>query len=351
MKGKRFISLTLCCLLLPAWALAQVEELSGSVVAGYQTSVTAPFGGEVSAVHMREGEWVEPGDALVTVRTTKVFSPIDGTVSGALYAQGDTVDGAVLNVAPVSRYTITATVTDQYGQENPASRYIELGETVYMRCQKDRSHVAVGRVIAASGTDYTVEATGGELYLEETVNIYRDGGYTFASLIGTGTVARAASVEVAGSGSLLRLHVTNGDTVERGQLLFETVEGSLDGYTGNSSTIAADSAGVVSAVALQVGSRLQKGESVALLYPREGFQLAVVVPEDMIGLVKQGDTLRFYLDWDEENPRWYEGAVTSLSYISTMTTESTTTFTAYMDFDADESVRLGMTAVVEIDVP
>lgn len=344
-------SLMTVCLTPPVSALAAVEELSGSVVAGSQLSVAAPFGGEISAIHVREGEWVEQGDALATLKTTKVYAPMNGTVSGILFEEGDDVDGTVMSIAPVSKYTVTAVVSEQYGSDDPANRYINLGETVYIRCQKGHSHVAQGRVTAVTGNGYTVETTGGELYLEEDVDVFRDSRYAFLSLIGSGTVSRTSSWEVSGSGSLLRLHVSEGETVERGQLLFETVEGPLDKLIAEGRDILATTGGVIASLPLSVGGKVSKGGSAATLYPREGFQLAVVVPEDMITLIEEGDVLRFYLDWDEENPRWYEGTVSALSYISTMTTDSTTTFTAYVDFDADESVRLGMTAVVEVETP
>ena len=53
-----------------------------------------------------------------------------------------------------------------------------------MECSRDGSHVAVGRIIKADGAGYTVEVTGGELYMEEKVYIYRDEEYSSSSRIG-----------------------------------------------------------------------------------------------------------------------------------------------------------------------
>ena len=63
----------------------------------------------------------------------------------------------------------------------------------------------------------------------ETVSIYRRSDYAESSRIGRGTVAAAKVVPIKGSGSILKMHVANGDFVERGELLFETVTGGLDG--------------------------------------------------------------------------------------------------------------------------
>lgn len=384
-------------------ALADTEQLSGTIVAGYEVGVIAPFGGKVSAVQMRAGQWIDEGDLLVTVEPTRYYAPIDGTVasveaelgdalggatssgsasstgsasvatgsvsaatgsasiaagsasgsaaaSGTAASTGTTASGgAVLSIAPISKYTIACSVSDVYGTDVPARKYVSIGENIYIRCTKDRSHVALGKITAVSDADYTVETTGGELYLEEEVNIYRSGSYAFDTWIGTGTVARTETVEMSGSGSLLRLCVKEGDEVERGQLLFETVTGSLEGYAATDNGIYATASGVLSAVSLSVGDTLAKGAVVAALSPKDGFQLAVTVPEDMINRIHEGDRLRFFLDWDDDEQRWYEGTVESLSYISTVTTGDTTTFTAYLDFDADESVRLGMNAVVELE--
>lgn len=345
------VGLLVAALTLPAAGLAETEELSGSVVPGYEVGVTAPFGGTVASVQLREGEWVNEGDVLVTVETTKVFAPEDGTIAAVDLKEGDAVSGTVLTLAPVSKYTVSCSVGSVYGTTDPERTYVHLGEKVYIRCVKDRSHIAVGVITAVSGSDYTVETTGGELYLEEEVNLYRDASYAFDGWIGDGTVARTAAIAVEGEGSLARLHVAPGDEVERGQLLFETVEGALDAYAPAGNDILATAGGVVAAVSLKTGAHLSKGDPVATLYPQSGFQLAAVVPEDMITLIKEGDTLRFYLDWDETSPRWYSGVVESLSYVSTLTAGDTTTFTAYLSFEPDDSVRLGMTAVVELEVP
>ena len=64
---------------------------------------------------------------------------------------------------------------------------------------------------------FTVEVTGGEFYMGETVDIYRSGDYANASRIGRGTVGRTQTVAVNAEGSVLKMHVKAGDTVERGE--------------------------------------------------------------------------------------------------------------------------------------
>ena len=121
---------------------------------------------------MRAGEWVEAGEAVATVALTGVYAPADGTVRGIMAEAGDSAGETVLSIAPLSKYTVTADISDAY--DSAANKHVSVGETVYMECSRDGSHVAVGRVVKAEGSTYTVEVTGGELYMEEKVYIYRD---------------------------------------------------------------------------------------------------------------------------------------------------------------------------------
>ena len=69
-----------------------------------------------------------------------------------------------------------------------------------------------------------------------------------ASRIGRGTVGRTKTVAVNAEGSVLKMHVKAGDTVERGELLFETVTGTLDGLYAPDKQVVSDTAGVIATV-------------------------------------------------------------------------------------------------------
>ena len=104
MKRKLWAAWLLTSLLLPWGALAQ-ETFDGTVVAGETVAITAPFGGTVTALDIREGQLLEAGDAVVTLSTTKVWATQDGTVNGVFAQEGDSAEGTVLYLSPVSRYT------------------------------------------------------------------------------------------------------------------------------------------------------------------------------------------------------------------------------------------------------
>lgn len=90
--------------------------------------------------------------------------------------------------------------------------------------------------------------------------IYRDEALTASSRLGRGTVSRTAETAVSGTGSIVKLHVQDGETVQRGQLLFETVTGSLDGLYAMSNEIVSEVSGIVAQLNVSAGATVNKGD-------------------------------------------------------------------------------------------
>ena len=344
MRGKAWLSLCLCALCLTGAAGAEIA-LSGTVSAREAVAVTASVGGSVEEVAVRVGEWVEAGEAVATVALTGVYAPADGTVRGIMAEAGDSAGQTVLSIAPMSKYTVTADISDAY--DSAANKHVTVGETVYMECSRDGSHVAVGRVVKAEGSAYTVEVTGGELYMEEKVYIYRDEDHSSSACIGSGTVSRTAELAVSGTGRVAELYVSEGERVERGQLLFTCVEADTveDALLGGE--IRATASGVVASVAAQAGQQAAVGSTVLTVYPTEGFCVELSVEEADLAAVNVGDSVRLSFDFDPEGALTCEGTVTEISYLGE-STEAGTVYTAWVDFDPPEDVRLGMTVTATV---
>ncbi len=352
MRNKRFLALIVAAMLtLPAFALAQ-EEFEGNVAAGATVVLTAPYGGTIRSVSVREGQLISAGDAVLAMGTTQTLAPVDGTVRGVFAAAGDALDKTtVLNVAPLSKYTVTCSIDSAY--ESIDTLYVHLGETVYIRCKKDGSHKAEGTITAVDGSSFTVQTTAGELYMEETVYLYRDSEYTAKSRIGSGTVGRTAEIAVTGTGGLLTLAVSEGEAVERGQLLFETVEGSLDAGVAMSDTVTADTAGVVASVKVAAGQMVSKGDALMTLYQPDSYQVAFAIDEDLLSTVAVGDTVSISFHWDEDTAQPVQGTVTGISYVNAQadaaadgTASSAAQYTGYATFAAGADVRVGMSVTV-----
>ena len=340
---RKLICLLLCLPVLLGAALAE-EQFDGQVVAGEAVSVTAPFGGTVKSIGLKQGAQVAVNDGILTLSTTRVLAPEDGTIRGVFAEAGDSAADTVMYLAPVSRYTVSASIGKAYNAED--TKFVILGETVYIRCSKDGSHQARGVITAVKGSSYTVQTTAGELYMEETVNLYRTADYAADQCIGTGTVTRTEALAISGQGSILKMHVQDGDAVERGQVLFETVEGTLGGSTWPDSTVRADVSGVVAEVMVKAGQQVSAGDVLMTVYQPESFRIRMSVPEDMLSAVSVGDEALIYFSWNEDKSAPCAGTVREISYVSEAAEGDEPAYSVYVDFRADETVRLGMNVTV-----
>ena len=225
--------LRVCCLAVALAMLAGVPALAqisfqGTVVSSKTIAVNAPFGGIVDEIELRRGDPIQIGGPVATIRTTKVFADMDGTVSGIFAREGDQTEGiterygAVMYLEPVNRYVVSATTEKAYNSSE--TRYIHIGERVHLACTKDGTHVGTAVVTNVSGetssesssssssdnasyTNYKLEVTSGDFYMGETVGIYRDSNHSSESRIGRGTIQQNAAVAVKGTGSILKMHV------------------------------------------------------------------------------------------------------------------------------------------------
>ena len=246
MKTKALTLLLSACLMVsPALA----DTWAGSVSASATTELTCPADGTLSEFALEVGQTVSAGETVGAIRATKVFSPIDGTVAAIHLEPGDTASGTVLEISPLSRYTLTCT-SDSYAK-TPSNALIHSGETLYVRCTADGTHRAVARVTTIDGTNYQAEVTGGELYVGETVFLYRQDDFDVDSLVGKGTVTSHDTLAVSGEGVILELRAGVGDFVERGQWLFSTASAEKTALT-----VPAD--GVVTAVSAKVGASVRE---------------------------------------------------------------------------------------------
>ena len=193
-----------------------------------------------------------------------LYQTEDGTVRGLFVRPGDLAGGTVLYLMPVSKYVINASISTAH--ESVESKYVTIGEKVYIKCAPDGSHRAEGVITSVSGSDYVVQTTAGELYMEEKVYIYRTSDCPSEERLGSGTVNRTDAIAVGGSGSLLKLHVQDGEEVERGQLLFECVEGELDALIATGDVVQSTADGVIAQVNVQAGQKISKGAVLLTLY-------------------------------------------------------------------------------------
>jgi len=160
-------------------------------------------------------------------------------------------------------------------------------------------------------------------------------------------VGRTAAVAAKSKGSVLKMHVKNGDHVERGQLLFETVTGSLKDLRPTGSEIMSDVEGIVASVDAKKGAKVEKGDALITVYPKDEIQIEILISEADLPTIRVGETVSIEFNWSMEHEDRQEGVITSISYINQTDEKATgTTYKAYINFEPDENIRLGMTAIV-----
>ena len=355
MKFRIIPALLISALLLGPAALAEGITFTGTVTASQTHEIYAHIGGTVAAVSAEAGQQVKASDVLATLTTTKVYAEETGTVTGVFGEPGDSAEtvaekyGAVMYIEGESVYTIAASTDNAYN--STATKFVHVGEEVYLSCYSDGSHTGKGVITAIEGTDYTVRVTSGEFLIGETVNVYRGDSAVSTRRIGRGTLNRLSPTAVTGTGSIVSVAVQNGDEVKRGDLLFETLNGSFDGLYMSGSEIKSDVDGTLSQIDLQQGVAVEKGSVAAVVYPESAMRVEARIEEANLASIAVGDPVSIELVWNQDEEVTYDGTIAMISAIAdsaeaSAETESAVTYTVYIDFTPDENTRYGMSAVV-----
>ena len=288
-------------LLLSATALAEVYE--GTTAALSTVTVAAETSGLVQEIDAAAGSHVDAGEALVSMKPERVFATQDGTVSMVNAQVGDAVDGTLLEVTPLNRYQIHCTVDKAY--QSAEATLVHSGETVYVRCTSDGTHRAIGVLTRVEGSEYRVVTLGGELYLGETVYLYRDEAFTASQRIGIGTVVANDPQSYEASGTVTSLWVEAGDGVERGQLL----------YAVNGETVSAPVSGIVTAVSVQPGDRIEADNLVAEIVPDGQVCAVIQVSESEASRFSPGQLVRLTKTYGPDETT-FPGTVESISWVA-----------------------------------
>ena len=356
LNSRHIVSLALVALLLMPCALADSITFTGTVAASETCEVYAPIGGTVEKVEGEAGRRVRADDVLVRLSTTKVYAEEAGTVTGVFGQPGDSAEtvaqkyGAVVAIEGESVYSIAASTDNAYN--STATRFVHVGEDVYLECYSDGKHTGTGVITAIEGTDYTVRVNSGEFLIGETVNVFRGDSAVSTQRIGRGTLNRVSPTAVTGSGSIVSFAVAAGDTVQRGDLLFETLDGSFDGLYMSGDAVVAGVDGTISQINAQQGGKLEKNGVVAVLYPDDAMRVEASVEESNLSSIAVGDPVSIELVWNQDEGVTYPGMISMISAIAdsgaddTMDGDSAVTYTVYIDFTPDADTRYGMSAVV-----
>ncbi len=275
------------CSLLPIVCLAATglaDTWTGHVAAADLAFVEAPANGVLESFAPELGMAVHEGDVLGGIRLTRVFAPEAGRIEAVHLDPEDEIDGAtVLDIDPLYAYDVEC--TSDGAARTRENMLVHSGETLFMRCTAGGEHQARGRVTRIDGNSYSVQVTEGKLCIGETVRLYRDQAYTEEDCVGSGEVKDSQLISVSGSGKLLRLFVNEGDTIQRGQLLWTSA-------SKKNTVVTAPADGLVTEVLAKKGDVLAENDVLAKI--ATGIILSVPVKEEDADIFQKGAVLRYY---------------------------------------------------------
>ncbi|MBQ6347631.1 MAG: HlyD family efflux transporter periplasmic adaptor subunit [Clostridia bacterium] len=323
---KKKLTILLLALMLTASALAEAYE--GTTAPLSTAVVTAGVSGIVQALDAEAGSHVNAGDVMASMKPVRAFAARDGSVSLVNAGEGDKIDGTLLELMPLERYLIYCTVDKAY--QSAESTLVHSGETVYVRCTTDGSHRAVGVLTEIEGAEYRVVTLGGELYLGETVYLYRSDAFTASQRIGIGTVVSNDTQGYEASGTVSRLLVGEGDTVERGQLLYEINGGTVD----------APVSGIVTTVNVNAGEAVEEGQVVAEIVPDGQVCVEIQVSESEASGFSKGQRVALTQTYDAEE-KTFAGTVVGSAWLA-----EDALYTVRILPDAGVQLPLGMSVTV-----
>ena len=309
--------------------------------------VTAPYSGVLLPFDLESGDTVAAGDTLFSMDTLKVYAPEDGVLRAVFPEPGDlcsdvtTLYGMIACIERTLPQVADASTSGAYNDEE--NRLIHVGETVYFYQTSDKDNEGEGRVTAVNGSDYTVELTAGDFENGDNIKIYRDEKMGTKSCIGSGTIERAADVAVNGTGRVLSCAVQPGQTVRKGQLLFElSGQDAQADVTG--ATVTASHAGAVElAAGVSSGQQVYKGQLLASIHDLGVMNVVAEVDEMDLERVHVGDTLTVVFDCQPQEE--VSGTVTDISLIGNAK-QNATYYDVTISISTSWQVLPGMNATV-----
>lgn len=353
---KKMLALLLAAALLtPLCALAEdvqtpaVSSVTANAVAESENvyKITAPYSGVLLPFDLETGDQVLAGDALFALDTVKVYAPVDGTLQAVFADPGDLCEdvtalyGMIACIERALPQVADASTSGAYNDED--NRLIHVGETVYFYQTNDKDNEGEGRVTAVNGSDYTAELTAGDFENGDNIKIYRDEKMGTKSCIGSGTIERAADVAVSGTGRVLSCAVQPGQTVRKGQLLFElSGQDAQADVTG--ATVTASHAGAVElAAGVSSGQQVYKGQLLASIHDLDVMNVVAEVDEMDLERVHVGDTLTVVFDCQPQEE--VSGTVTDISLIGNAK-QNATYYDVTISISTSWQVLPGMNATV-----
>ena len=355
--------------------------------------------GKILTGGFEEGDKVEEGDVLYTIDSSDastnlekasialqqaqrsydktvdlqyVRAEVDGTVSSLKVAKGDQVTSgqevAVIRDSSKMLLNLLFPAADAANFSVGQSADVMLDGTF---------ETLKGTITAITGTDEL--STGNLLVRTVTIRVNNAGGLTTAqaataSVNGVSSIASATfayqaerTLTAQAGGTVSAINVQEGDAVSKGDILIEltgddltesiqsaseslrSAEISMQNQQDNMSnyTITSPISGTIIEKAAKVGDALSTGSDLCTIYDLSYLEMTINVDELQVSSLSVGQTVQVTADAVQD--RTYEGVVTRVS-MKGDTSGGTTTYPVTVRIDETDGLRPGMNANAEIVV-
>ena len=336
-------------------ALARGVTVNGTVISTESLVITSPLGGRIETVLARTGDAVAAGDALVSLQTSKVYATEDGTVYyfGEVGDPAGTVSeryGAVAYLEGSCRYTLSASTRYAYTAQEGQS--VHPGETVYLKTSQQTEAAGTGTITAISGDTYTVRIASGTFTQGETVQVFRNPDCATTSRIGKGTIELASPAAYTADGILVAFSHASGEQVKKGDVLFETLEGTYTGAAQNLNTVTAPAAGILTECTLRPGDSLSASGQVATLALDQGMRIEVLVSESDLAAFQLHSPVQVEVTYAWDGNLRFEGTVERISQLGGSNAAESESdeawYSVYILPETTQQLAYGMHVVVSV---
>lgn len=350
MKKKSFLALlaalTMACTLGTACAEGALT-LDGTVQPGQTLTLLAPYSGVVGDYDAEAGDEVKADEALFAISATEIRADFDGTVTAVFAQAGDSAAyvqaryGALGYLEREELYVGECSITG--ASSDNENKLVHPGEHVYIRSSNDSDRKGEAIVTSVSGKDYQLEVTYvDDLRYNEQIRVYRESDFDSDSCIGTGKLSRIDPDAVTAEGYVLAVHVKDGQTVSRGDLLFTVVGDQLEDMQGGDGSVSLPQDGVLLSVLCESGAQIAKDAPMATYCPAGEMKVVCSVDEDDLALIEIGAQATVTLDAYEGQPM--KGEVVKIARAANENGEYDVT----VALEASELTRIGMSATVAL---
>lgn len=268
--------------LLFSMSCAFSEEFEGKTVFLRTHTVYAAFEGVADKINLTAGEEISEGDPMLSLRTESMYADLDATVRGLAASEGTFLSLEAFQLEPKEKYKLSGSVS--YAYDVNENKLVHAGETVYISCVKDATHLAIGYVAQVDDDEFTVYTTHGALYVGEAVNVFRSSDRHYTARIGRATVYAGENTAYEVEGTPVKVYVKEGDRVEKGEILMEYLPGA-DAPDQKVQYAQAD--GIVTEVFIQPGDSISMGDKL--------YEYAVQSEIGISAEISQADMNQIYL--------------------------------------------------------